>query len=103
MRAGRCNRAGAKKAPAFFICVMQKNDYEKTCTKKHEKHVQKTCTKKQPFFLCFYFFSSAENNREKQAYRKNKPVQKTSRKNNGRKQEHRKKTSVQKNTRKKQA
>jgi len=40
---------------------MQKKDYEKTCTKKHEKHVQKT---------------RAENNREKQAYRKNKPVQK---------------------------
>ncbi len=28
------------------------------------------------FILCFYFFSRAENNREKQAYRKNKPVQK---------------------------
>lgn len=40
----------------------------------HKKHARKN---NRFFILCFYFFSRAENNREKQEHRKNKPVQKT--------------------------
>jgi hypothetical protein len=66
-----------QKAPVFLFALCKKNDYEKTCTKKHARKNTKNMYKKHVrknnrFFLCFYFFSSAENNREKQGYRKNK-------------------------------
>jgi hypothetical protein len=77
-----------KKQPFFcvfiFFRVQKIRAPEKTSMKnKHEKQrcrknklAKNTGAENNGFILCFYFFSRAENNREKQAYRKNKPVQK---------------------------
>jgi hypothetical protein len=44
--------------------------HEKTCTKKHEKHVQKTRARKNNRFFVFLFFSCAENTRKKHTEKK---------------------------------